>query len=316
VAFVKFSIDGKPLNEVHYVSPGETHDIDVEVRVSRWPKDATHLALEPVTVEPSGTYQLPKFMLDAPLAEAGPFRLASQGRMVLTVPNYIHARPFEFKYTGRFVPSGTEQPVEVVGQRTLLLEGADIARNPLTGYLGIDKKLIDIRNMLRVAPHVDQRELSDALAVAFALGNYAGQTIQDNLFNSTIDEAEFHRRIRGFLRSHPTIGAELEEHPHAAGGITDISFRGIRIELKSEPDQRVTLVDCGRFVGQAASYTVGSGKHIGILCVLDCSKKDQPPFPAEDGIGILPPQHADGSPIYVLTFVLQGNLAKPSSFSY
>jgi hypothetical protein len=315
VAFVKFSIDGKPLNEVHYVSPGEAHDMDVEVRVSRWPKDATHLALEPVTVEPSGTYHLPKFQLDAPAGEEGPFRLSSQGRMILSVPNHIHARPFEFKYAARFIPSGTEQPVEVIGQRTLLLEGVDIGRSPLTGYPGVDKRLIDVRNQLRVVPHVDQRELADALTAAFALGNYAGQVIQDNLYDAPVGEAEFQRRARSFLRGHPSIGSELEEHPHVAGGITDISFRGIPIELKSETEQLMSLKECERFVPQAASYTVGTNKHIGILCVLDSSKKQQPPFPAEDGIAIFQHQHPNGSPVYIITFLLQGNLAKPSSFS-
>jgi hypothetical protein len=37
VAFLKFTIDGIPLSEIHYVSPGEMHDLDIEVRVSRWP---------------------------------------------------------------------------------------------------------------------------------------------------------------------------------------------------------------------------------------------------------------------------------------
>jgi hypothetical protein len=315
VAFIKFAIDGKPLEEIHYISPGEIHDMDVDVRVSRWPKDATHLMLEPATIEPPGTYHLPKFELAAPMGETGPFRLASRERMMLSVPNYFHAHPFEFKYVARFVPSGSEQPVEVTGQRTLLLEGVDIARTPLTGYPAIDRKLIDVRNQLRTVPQVDQRELSDALILSFALGNYAGQVTQDNLYNDAVDEEEFQRRIRSFLRTHPRIGSELEEHPHVAGGITDISFRGIRIELKSEQQKLLALKDCERFVPQAASYTIGTNKRLGILCVLDCSKKQQPAFPAEDGIGIFPYQHGDGTPVYIIAFLLQGNLVRPSNLS-
>ena len=82
VAFLKFTIDGRSVAETHYLSPGETHDLDVEVRVSRWPEGATALVLEPVTIEPPGTYQLPTFSIEAPMGD-GPFRLTKQGRAML-----------------------------------------------------------------------------------------------------------------------------------------------------------------------------------------------------------------------------------------
>jgi hypothetical protein len=63
VAFLKFTIDGKPLAETHFVSPGEMHDLDIEVRVSRWPADATALILEPVTIEHADAYKMPVFSL-------------------------------------------------------------------------------------------------------------------------------------------------------------------------------------------------------------------------------------------------------------
>jgi hypothetical protein len=72
---------------------------------------------------------------------------------------------------------------------------------------------------------------------------------------------------------------DLEEHPRAAGGITDLSFKGIRLELKSESDKLMTLNDCKKFVGQAASYAVATGKRLAPLCVLDFSKKNRAPFP-------------------------------------
>jgi hypothetical protein len=132
VAFLKFTIDGTPLGEVHYVSPGEVHDLDIEVRVSRWPQDASALVLEPVTIEQFGSYQMPVFSIPAPMGE-GPFRLTQNGRAMLAVPQHLNARPFEFKYVAKFVPQQSEQPIDIVGQRTLLLEGLDLARQPLTG---------------------------------------------------------------------------------------------------------------------------------------------------------------------------------------
>jgi hypothetical protein len=59
---------------------------------------------------------------------------------------------------------------------------------------------------------------------------------------------------------------------------------------------------------------VGNGKRLGVLCVLDCSAKTQPAFPVQDGIGVLAHQQGETA-VLILTVLLQGNLALPSSFS-
>jgi len=313
VAFLKFAIDGKALAETHFLAPGEMHDLDIEVRVSRWPVKAKALVLEPVTIEHADAYKMPVFTIPAP-AGTGPFQLKQQGRAALTVPQHLNARPFEFKYVARFEPRGSEQPVETVGQRTLLLEGLDLARQPLTGYRHVDQKLIAIRNELRVSTGMIQQELTDALGLAIPLANLAAQSVNDNVFDSAISEGEFQKRARSFLRSHPNIGSTLEEHPRAAGGITDLSYRGIRLELKSEKETALAFADCEQFVAQAASYAIGTGKRIAVLCVLDCSPKSRTAIPIEDGIGIFVHRTSE-SPVYVLTILIQGNLEKPSAFS-
>jgi hypothetical protein len=313
VAFLKFTIDGKPLAETHFVSPGEMHDLALEVRVSRWPAGATALILQPVTTEHAGAYQMPVFSLAAPTGPP-PYVLREHGRASVIIPNHFNARPYEFKYLARFEPRGSEQPVDTVGQRTLLLEGVDLARQPLTGYRHVDQKLVDMRNELRVSARLLQQELTDALALTAPLASLAAQSVQDNVFNQPIAEDEFQKRVRQFLRSHPMIGSALEEHPHAARGITDLSMRGIRLELKAEKEKRLTLADCEQYVAQAATYAIGSGKRIAVLCVLDSSPKKVTPFPVEDGVGVFVHQTSD-TPIYVLTVLIQGNLAKPSDFS-
>jgi len=313
VAFVKFTVDGKPLEEIHSLTPGELHDLDIEVRVSRWPQGATGLIIEPITVEQASTYQMPVFSFPAP-SGSGPFQLREKGRVHLFVPHHMNARPFEFKYVAKFAPHSAEQPVSIVGQRTLLLEGIDLARNPITGYPNLDVKFMEVRDRLRQTPGVLQEELLDALALLAPIANYAGQVVQDNLYDSAVSEGEFQKRMRSFLRGHPVIGAGLEEHPNVGGGITDLSFKGIRLELKSESDKPLTLDSCKKFVGQAASYAVASGKRIALLCVLDCSKKERAPFPVEDGIGILMDQQGSSS-TFVIAVLLQGNLVRPSDLS-
>jgi hypothetical protein len=43
VAFVEFEINGTTAERVHTLRPRETHDLDIAVRVSRWPETATTL---------------------------------------------------------------------------------------------------------------------------------------------------------------------------------------------------------------------------------------------------------------------------------
>src|SRR5690606_40174003 len=110
-------------------------------------------------------------------------------------------------------------------------------------------------------------ETADALLVLAALCNLAGRAVQDAEFKGRWNEAAFQRYVRAELRRHPLIGADLDEHAHAAGGITDLSLRGMPIELKAV-DTLVSSVDqCEPFLAQTASYAVAKSKRTAILCV-------------------------------------------------
>jgi len=128
---------------------------------------------------------------------------------------------------------------------------------------------------------------------------------------AAISEAEFQKQVREWLRQQPAIGSQLEEQAHSTGGRTDLSFRGIRIELKSEPAKRLLPDDCKRYASQPASYAVGTNRGVAVLCVLDCSPKKEGPFPMEDGLFAYA-INTGTSPVYIVCVLIQGNLAKPS----
>ncbi len=312
VAFLRFAIDDVPAAETHFLTPREAHDLEIEVRVSRWPDKAQTLELAPVTIETSASYDFPRFSFGRPEGKP-PFILKQRGRAVLNVAQALHARPFEFKYAAQFRPNTVEQPVAVVGQRTLRIEGIDLSKAPLTGYHRVDRRLIDVRDQLRAQPAMNPEDLAAALVVLTPLASLAARALQDSIFRGTWPEAKFQMWVRDELRRQPHIASELEEHPHAAGGITDLSFRGIRIELKAETSP-VTMRDCEQFADQTISYVVATGKRVGILCVLDSSPKQAPPFSAEEGIDVLL-RRPNEQTICIVTVLMQGNLARPSDLS-
>jgi hypothetical protein len=113
----------------------------------------------------------------------------------------------------------------------------------------------------------------------------------------------------------PVIASELEEHAHVGGGISDLSFRGIRIELKFESTKTLTLADCATCAEQTVSYVVATGKRLGILCVLDNSPKHAAPFPADAGIDVLIVNPTKQASVYIVVVLIQANLARPSDLS-
>jgi hypothetical protein len=311
VAFLSFTVDGEPADQLNFLTPREMHDLEIEVRVSRWPENATELRLSAISIEVPGAYAFPQFRFERPTGAAPPFVLRERGRAIIHAAQALRAQPFEFRYAAEFSPKSAEQPVSVVGHRTLRIESVDFHNSSLTGYPAVDRKLLEIRNNLRRLPAMPRADLDVAMLFLVPLASLAARAVQDDLYPNRIGEAEFQSGVRDELRRSPPIGGELEEHAHAAGGETDLSLRGLRLELKVEPTRRLTLPDCQQFIEQTAAYAVGSGKRLGVLCVLDVSPKDQAAFPAEEGIGVL---HA-ASGVPVVAILIQGGLARPSDLS-
>jgi hypothetical protein len=313
IAFLEFRIDGRNAAAVHRLPANQLHDLELKLRISRWPEEANRLVLKPVSVEPENVWALPEFEFERPNGEA-PFILEAHGRLSIRIPMSLGARPLEFLYSAEFQPATAEQPVAVAGQRSLRLDSSAVQGHVETGYPSLDARLVELRNRLRDEPRVSESEIATAIQLFKPLANLVGQAVQDNLFPRPIDEATLEQHVTRHLRSHAEIGVELEVQAHASGGRTDLSFRQMRIELKVKNDAPLNDDDLSKYALQAAAYAVGSDKTIAPLCVLDGCQKSGPALPMAEAIKVIPVQPGD-RPIYVVAFILQGNLAKPSSLS-
>ena len=316
VAFVKFEINGRPAREIDALTPNTIYDIGIQVRVSRWPDSADRLIVTPVSMEPSGTYEMPIFIIERPNESNGEDSLMfhKTGRLLLKVPVAFGAHPFEFKYRAVFEPSHSEQLLEIFGHRTLRFESIDFSAHPFSGYVGIDRKLYEVREELRMVPGLPDIDLGHALEVCAGLGNLAGRALSDSLFPEGTKEREFQEEVVRALRMRPGIGEDLEQHPQTGGGIVDLSFHRIRIELKVVSDGRIGESEINKFVEQVAQYVVSSGKRIGVLCVLDSDKKTEPPSPVEEHLRIIRRQN-DCIDVPIIFLCVKGGLARPSDLS-
>lgn len=311
VAFTSFAVNGQPFQKGHLLNLDIGYDLTVEVGLFAWPNGEDELRLEPLSVEPPDSYELPVFSFAKP-SGTGPFFLKASKRMVLKRATSFLARPLEFSYRARFTSA---REVNTEGQRHLSVSCFDPRRDPQSGYEQVDLKLVQVRDQARRASGVNDSELNNLLILMGAVGGIAGQALQDNLFPGTWGKQEFQFELKRLLRLRPTIGSELEEHPHVSGGITDLSFRHVRLELKVIKGHYVTRDDLLPFLPQITQYVAGSDKRFGVLCVLDSSEKQGLPASVADDISyeVTTGPSGRGLPIGVGTIIIRGKLAQPSS---
>ncbi len=313
VAFLKFDIDGEPAKHWNYLKPGTSYDLTIEVRVSNWPKGASVLSLTPVTVDIRERDWLPSFRFEKPEGD-GPFTLSGTGRAVLAVAHSFGSRPYEFLYAAEFDDTSNCRDVAIVGHRRLLLEGSDVASHPLTGFSNVDRHLVSVRNKLRTFPGLYSEDIANTMIVLGGLGNIAAQALKGGLFEAGTSESQFQNKTTEMLRNRRDIGEHLQGHPEAAGGITDLTFRDIPIELKVENSNVLSPKDFSKFFNQTAAYAIGLGKRIGVLSVLEASPKSAPVGVVEDDIEVFVHQTGQ-SPIVIVVVVVRGGFPKPSSYS-
>ncbi|MBE9176795.1 hypothetical protein IQ225_18390 [Synechocystis salina LEGE 06155] len=313
VAFLKFDIDGEPAKHWNYLKPGTYYDLTIEVRVANWPTHAHVLSLTPITVDSREQDWLPSFRFEKPEGN-DPFIFTGTSRAILEVAHSFGSRPYEFLYAVEFDDTSNCRDVAVVGHRRLLLEGSDVASNPLTGFSSVDRHLLSIRNKLRNFPGLHPDDVANTMLILGGLGNIAAQALKQGLFETGTSERQFQNKVSEMLQNRNDIGKHLQGHPEAAGGITDLTFRDIPIELKVENSKVLFPKDFSKFFNQTAAYAIGLGKRIGVLSILESSRKSAPVGVVENDIEIFPHQTGQ-STIVIVVVVIRGGFPKPSSYS-
>jgi len=308
IAFVKFDINGKSAKSIDSLAPNVLHDLELHVRVSNWPDKAERLLIQPVSIEPMDSYQLPQFDIPRP-ENTHDHTFRHKDRIILKYPQPLGAKPLEFKFRSVFEPNDSGH-VDLVGHRTLKLQSLNPTGNAISGYDNVDTKILSIRNEL--LQFISNEDLASLITILSVLGNISGQAVQDRLYPAGMTEPQFQPQLRRLLRSDYRIGAELEEHPASAGGYTDLSFRRIAIELKAEP-MTFTPARNEKYRQQTAQYAVGFLKRVGVLCVLDSRQKATPPLPLDDLITVHKLTDPEG--VFIVQVVIQGGITLPSDLS-
>ena len=168
---------------------------------------------------------------------------------------------------------------------------------------------------MREFPGLSSDDIANAMTVLEGLGNITAQALKGGTFEANMSEKQFQTKISELLRNRGEIGEHLESHLEASGGITDLTFKGIPIELKIEKSKVLFAKDFTNYFNQTASYSIALGKKVGILSVLECTEKKATPVGVvEDDIDFFIHQTGQ-SVVAIIVVVIRGGLPKPSSYS-
>ena len=132
-------------------------------------------------------------------------------------------------------------------------------------------------------------------------------------------EKDFQPIVRDEMRR--KLGTDVTEHPGQAGGIPDIRYRGVIVELKVEKGACDRETICTKYREQPTQYAASEARQVSIVLILDLTEKALPPGDIRDDIRLIDvPTHGglDATKKYpskAFIFFLNGNLRSPSSYS-
>ena len=325
VVRVMLVVDGKPWANPQALRTETIYDLALTAAVSAWPDESDHLVLDAVTTMVPEHYRISKFRIERPRDPMSVQDYRQTGHVEFPVGQSVLSGPALLQIRATFLSSSApmySRGATVIGYHKLRTRISDPSRVPmLSKYRALDTRLLDIVEQVRDLPGIQEGHLDDFVAAMAAILNYMGISIQQALYKarSEIDEDDFQENLLLHLRGQ--LGEEVLEAPHQGGGITDIRYRSVTIELKVEKEikNRATMVR--HYQNQPTQYSSATSAQLGILCVLDLTTKTEPPAPPQNNVILLTPQlHGFPAgeapfPVRIAAVVIDGNLKKPSDYS-
>lgn len=311
-------LDGAPLVSPQVLRSGRMYHLEFRVKGLRWPDDAEALRVQLLTTCPRDCYSVSEFAISRPESGDG-FEGRSEGHIRFSAPQSGGSGDLAFRVQCGFVRAGTTADAPVVGHHELRFRVTDQPPFGLqSGHGALDLHVVGLlERLVREVPSVSP-ELPTLVPVLEALAGVVGAFAQEGMYKgkTKVSEKLFQKEVARCLRMR--LGAEVQEHGEQAGGITDIRYRGVVVELKVEKgtDDRTRIA--AKFTAQPTQYAGAEARQVSIALVLDLTRKVRPPGDIRNDILLVDvPTHGGvgAYPSKAFVFVVNGNTRNPSSYS-
>jgi hypothetical protein len=319
---VMLELATKPWINPQVLAADTDYDLSAQITVARWPKWASHLELDFATTLSKDDYRISLPPLNCPSGKS-PWERTLTGHLSFSHPQSALSEPIAIKLLARFVgASNRNEQVSIVGYHELRARISDPARTPLLSkYSVIDERIVEILAEIDSMPGVSPQHRVDFIEALSAINNYMGICLQQALYKTgtRLTEAEFHQNLLLHMRTF--LGEEVEEGARRGGGPNDIHYRTVTIEVKVERRQSNRDKMIHKYIQQPVQYSSAAGAQLGILCILDLTKKQNPPGSPKNNLSLHTPAihgFESGSSKFeskVAVVIIDGNLRLPSSYS-
>ncbi|NQV28526.1 MAG: hypothetical protein HQ518_29590 [Rhodopirellula sp.] len=317
-------LDHAPLVTPQLIKADLLYPLAYRLKGLTWPDGAKRLRVDLLTTCPGSEFSVSDFVLDRPKTikdfeyegeVSGQIKFNTAQSSLLDDLVFVVRAAFE-------LPDGGFQEIPVIGHHELRLRVTNQQNHPLiSGNRRLDRHVEELlTRLLKECPSV-RDELDDLLpmlqALTLLLSTYAQEAIYKG--RSDVSEPEFQTAVIRDLRNQ--LGQDVQEHPGQAGGITDIRFRGVIVELKVEKQRGERQQICQKYTAQSAQYAGVEARQVSVLLVLDVTAKDRPPGDIRNDILLTDVEtHGETSaaklfPSKAFVFVVNGNMKSPSEYS-
>jgi len=317
-------LDHEPIASPQLLKSNILYPLVFRVRGLVWPDDAVRLRLDLLTTCPPSAFSVSEFALDPPRCiENDEYHGELAGQIIFNSGQSSLLDDLVFTARGAFETSdGHFKEIPVIGHNELRLRVTNEDRHPLmTGNRRLDQHIEElVTKLLKDCPRV-RDELPDLLEMLQALTRLLSTYAQEAIFKgrNDVSESEFKDTVLRGLRL--VLDQDVQEGPSQAGGITDIRYRGVIVELKVEKENGDREHISKKYTSQSVQYAGVEARQVSILLVLDLTSKDKPPGDIRNDIILTDVEtHGGGGganefPSKAFVFVINGNMKSPSTYS-
>ena len=317
-------LDGIPFASPKHVKPGERYRLSFQVRGLEWPSEAVRFRLDLLTTCPESEYVLSEFTFDPPKGlDGGEYQGEIPGTVKFNSGQSNVLDDTVFAVHGAFETSeGSILEAPIIGLHDLRFKVLNDDKWPESRGNGPqDKHILELVTKLCYDCPTVREELTDLWSMLDALTNLLATYAQEAVFkgNSDVTEREFHATVLRDLRL--KLGQDVQEHTSQAGGVTDIRYRGVIVELKVEKRDSDREHIAKKYTAQPTQYASVEARQVSILLVLDLTTKEKPPGDIRNDIILTDVETHGGDdsvkdfPSKAFVFIVNGNMRSPSDYS-
>ncbi|MBW4679176.1 MAG: hypothetical protein KME19_03540 [Microcoleus vaginatus WJT46-NPBG5] len=317
-------INNVPLVSPQLLQPNLSYSLIFKIRGVLWHEDSERLHLRLLSTYPNSDYSVSPLILQRPTnLEGYDYEGELNGTIQFKVAQSLLSNNIFFTVGCAFELSNDSfYEIPVIGSNQLEFRVVDSKESLFfSGYNRLDLHVAQlVRELLHSNPTI-RDEMTELLPVIESLTCLLGMYAQGAIFRDKVKmkEEDFQQEVLRDLRLR--LGQDVKAHTAQAGGVTDISYRGVIIELKVERHNGDRPRICQKYTKQSTQYGGVESRQVSIVLVLDLTLKENPPGDIRNDIFLVDvPTHGGDDdtkkyPSKSFVFIVNGNMKKPSDYS-